>query len=251
MAEKSYRVSHSKEGYGCQYESHFRGDCFNARVWELEKEILSKILKKYFSQKRIENYLDFACGTGRICQFMESRVEKCVGVDITTEMIDIARRNCSRTEFVVADITKKNPFGTGNFDLITAFRFFLNAESELRKSVLCELSKTISENGLFIFNVHGNKNSLRHLAIIFSRFLGIKTNTNELSIDEVKQMLENYNFRIRNYYGVNYLPQVASSIIPRKLWMLAEKINNKFVPKGLALNIIIIAELNEKKNSHN
>lgn len=240
----SYRYSHSKKGYGKNYDTHFKNDSFNARVWELEKNILNNILDVFYPSKKIENYLDFACGTGRICSFLEDRANNSFGIDITEEMIKIARDQCKKTKFIVGDITINSLNEPEKYDLITAFRFFLNAEKELRESALSEIGKIISKDGILVFNIHGNKPSFRHIAIIFSKLVGRKTNKNEMSICDVKYMLEKHNFEIIDYYGVNFMPQFFSRFVPRQLWMFLENNlkKNEFLKK-FAMDIIFVAKL--------
>ena len=58
-------------------------------IWETEKRILNELLARYFD-KRIENYLDFACGTGRILAHLEPHARQSVGLDLSESMLEVA-----------------------------------------------------------------------------------------------------------------------------------------------------------------
>ena len=71
-------------------------------------------------------------------------------------MLEEAQRKLKRTEIIQADITKEDIFAGREFNLITAFRFFLNAEENLRKDALNTITSLLSEDGYFVFNNHRN-----------------------------------------------------------------------------------------------
>ncbi|MHC4171159.1 MAG: class I SAM-dependent methyltransferase [Planctomycetota bacterium] len=53
-----------------------------------------------------------------------------------------------------ADITTGDALKGRKFNLITAFRFFLNAEPELRSAAMNALSGLLAEDGILVFNNH-------------------------------------------------------------------------------------------------
>jgi SAM-dependent methyltransferase len=105
-------------------------------------------------------YLDFACGTGRITSLVEPLVRDSVGVDVSASMVAEAARKCPRTRFVLRDITAQ-PLDERDFDLATAFRFFGNAENDLRRAVFRAVSSHLRIGGYFVFNNHRNPDSGR------------------------------------------------------------------------------------------
>jgi predicted TPR repeat methyltransferase len=128
----SYRDSHKHTGKGAEYEVHYQTQAWDRFLWSREQKILLNILDKYFANRDI-HLLDFACGTGRVTNLLENRVATSTGVDVSESMLTIAREKLKRTEIIQADITReKNILKPKKFNLITAFRFFLNAEPELR-----------------------------------------------------------------------------------------------------------------------
>lgn len=221
MKYKTYKNSHKLKNYGKKYDKVYRRDTYSARVWILEKEILGKIINKYFKTK-INNYLDFACGTGRIIGFINKNAINAYGIDISGEMLKEARIKFKKINFILLDIIKNLNKFKQKFNLITSFRFFLNAEDSLKKKILKAISQLIDDNGIFVFNIHGNKNSIRHFAVFFRKLL-FKTKVNETSYAEMEKLLNENNLRISEIYGLNFLPFIFIKFLPKKLWLTIEK----------------------------
>lgn len=170
VAKVSYRESHKYEGKGAEYEEYYRSKAWEKFLWSREQEIILRILDRHFAGKEIR-LLDFACGTGRIAALLEDRVTTSTGVDVSASMLAVARNKLKRTEIIEADITEQDVLKGRTFDLITAFRFFLNAEPALRRSAIKALAGLLAEDGILVFNNHHNLGSpwirllhRRHLA---------------------------------------------------------------------------------------
>ena len=158
MTTRSYRESHLHKGIG--YHETFFSLAYRGAIWRLEQRLLIEILREHFLSEA-PRYLDFACGTGRILGHLSSYCRTAVGVDVSVAMLDIARRSDTRAEIIEADITRDDKLGKREFDLITAFRFFPNAEWELRTAALGSLARHLSGEGILVFNNHKNAGSLR------------------------------------------------------------------------------------------
>jgi len=154
----SYRDSHKYPSKGAEYEEHYLAGSWPRYVWSREQQVLLEILEKYFAGRDI-NLLDFACGTGRITSFLENRVKMSTGVDVSSSMLAIARKKLEHTKIIQADITTENILKPRKFNLITAFRFFANAEHELRSAAIKTLAELLAEDGYLIFNNHHNFHS--------------------------------------------------------------------------------------------
>ena len=152
---QDYRNSHRADGKGRAYDRRYATDLRDGLLWSLEQRVLSEFLQTHL-EGRERHLLDFACGTGRLTSYLEDRVTTCVGVDVSTSMLDVARQKLERTELIQADLTRDNILKGRQFDLITAFRFFLNAEPVLRTEVIRVLAGLLGEDGYLIFNNHRN-----------------------------------------------------------------------------------------------
>ncbi len=97
------------------------------------------------------------------------------------------------------------------FDVITSFRFLLNAELGLRRRILRRLREVLrGTDGLLVVNVHGNSRSLRHPAIVWRRWRERTRKTgvmlNEMSPVETNRLLHESGFQIVRQFGFGMLP---------------------------------------------
>jgi ubiquinone/menaquinone biosynthesis C-methylase UbiE len=213
MQEKiDYRDAHTAPSKGINYEKTFIVFKYRKYIWDWEKEILKKIFIKYFSDKTNIKYLDFACGTGRIISFLEKDISESIGVDISDSMISIAQANVKRSKIIKVDLTKTNIFNENYFDLITAFRFFLNAQPELREDVLNVLSKSLKDEGYFVFNIHLNKTSIYSRIIhLIRKINNLSFEINTMSIKQVSHMVEKAGLEIITTYHFAIIPIIKEN----------------------------------------
>jgi len=200
----SYKDSHNYATKGAEYEEHYEKQPWDRFLWSREREIILQILGKYFANREI-HLLDFACGTGRIAGFLEDRVNTSTGIDVSDSMLAIARKKLHRTEIVNADITEENILKPRKFNLITAFRFFLNAEPELRSAAMGVIAELLSEDGCFVFNNH---HSLGSPWIRLLNAWHLKKDPagtfNVMSIDQMKRLVEGAGMKIVEIYPAGF-----------------------------------------------
>ena len=200
----SYRDSHKHIGKGAEYEAHYQTQAWDRFLWSREQEILLKILNKYFANRDV-HLLDFACGTGRIASLLENRVTTSTGVDVSESMLSIAGEKLERTEIIRADITKENIFKNRKFNLITAFRFFLNAEPELRLAAIKALAELLAEDGILVFNNHHNTGSpWIRLLNLYRRYNNSQSTFNVMSINQMQQLVETAELEIIEIYPTGF-----------------------------------------------
>jgi len=180
-----YRSSHLSPEKGISYHKAFLNNPYRRMVWQLEQGVLDDIMATFYKETDIY-HLDFACGTGRILSYLKDRTQNTVGVDLSPSMLNVARKNNKEVEIIEADLTRCDVLGQRKFNLITAFRFFPNAEDCLRMEAMKVITRHLADNGYLVFNNHKNTGSTRNrLARLFGHvdFIG-------MSIDEVKTLLE-------------------------------------------------------------
>lgn len=236
--EPSYRESHKHKG--SDYHDNFNAGVnpHRAMVWELEKCALDGILARRFPAKK-PRYLDFACGTGRIIGHLTTHVEPAVGIDISGSMLAVARENTPSAHFHEADITREDPLGNAQFDLITAFRFFPNAEPQLRSEALERIVSHLAPSGFLVFNNHKNSASLlKRIAVMLKR--GLQETT--MSEQEVRDLIYAANLEIIQRLPIAVLPCSERHML-RPLWLLtaAERLAAK-MPRSVSLaqNVIYV-----------
>ncbi len=233
----SYRESHKNqwENYEKMYLKKY--DNF---VWKLEQEVLKKILKK--KEKNIK-VMDFACWTGRISKFLEFYFDNIDWIDISNNMLDIARAKTSKVKYYLGDITNNTFNLEKKYDLITTFRFFLNAEQKLREDWLKSLYKYLNKDSLLIFSNHWNKFSLRSIKVFLKKIIWIKKWNNELSHKEINNLLNSNWFKIIKIYPISFLPQFLYKLFSYNLIKKIEKkLQNVNFLKLYAVDIIYIVK---------
>jgi SAM-dependent methyltransferase len=240
VAQISYRESHKYRGKGDEYEAYYAGDTWEKFLWSREQEIILRILDKYLAGREI-HLLDFACGTGRITSLLESKVTKSIGVDVSGSMLAIARRKLKRTEIIEADITAENILKGRKFNLITAFRFFLNAEPELRSLAIKALVELLDEDGYLVFNNHHSLGS-PWIRLLYARHLRKNPEGmfNVMSINEMKAIAEGVGMEMVEIYPAGFFhpPKVPVSYrLNRAIDNLASRLKflNRFSESPIAV----------------
>jgi predicted TPR repeat methyltransferase len=204
MTGPSYVQSHTQPGKGKQYETMYETDPWHRYLWSREQVVLGRILDDLFGDRPID-LLDFACGTGRIAGALESRVRSAIGVDVSASMLEVARTKLKRTTLVEGNLIAGPLFPSRTFNLITAFRFFVNAEPSLRTAALKALAPYLAPDGFLLFNNHQNLGSAYiQVTKLYARVKRF-TFANTLSIDECEELMDGAGLEIVRVYPVALL----------------------------------------------
>jgi SAM-dependent methyltransferase len=155
---KSYRQHFNSKEEASRYEqTEYASGSYSRLLWELEQAALGPLVREFRQTHPHISYLDFASGTGRLAAFLEERVDVATAIEISESMAAVARQRLKRTRVLCKDITPAENLAEGEYDLITAFRFFLNAEPALRVAAMRALAARLKdESSWLVFNNHGN-----------------------------------------------------------------------------------------------
>jgi SAM-dependent methyltransferase len=196
--QNTYRDSHTAPGYGLRYDTNYSRGYYAALYREVETPILSELFVSLGGSQR--TLLDFACGTGRITRLAIPHFSRVVGVDVSAEMLK--RALFDSATFVCQDITE-HPLEE-RFDVVTAFRFFLNAEEELRRRALEAIRGHIAPGGRLICNIHMNSRSPMGWFYNLANRVKWLPRHNTLSFKHFAQTLEQCGFEVEQviWYGV-------------------------------------------------
>jgi len=244
----NYRESHV--GKGREYHDKFVRGPYRSVIWALEQRQLLEILARYRTRRpNALGLLDFACGTGRMIQLFESRVDSAVGIDVSKSMLDVARSLLPQVELLHADLTREPVLTGRRFELITAFRFFPNAEPALRDDVMRELVRLLADDGILILNNHlrcgGTKMRLRRAMSRFHR----KDNERDLhcmSDSEVEDLAVRFGFTILEVHTLGVLPVLKEKrpLFPKwLLWAIERWASDRALVAGFANNRIYVLAL--------
>jgi len=230
MLKSDYRNSHQAPEKGVTYDQTFQEYPYRKYVWSWEKNVLKDVIEHYFQPSMKIRYLDFACGTGRIIGYLEDLVGPSIGVDISDSMLQVGCQNVKRSMLVQADLTQENILAGKTFDLITAFRFFLNAQPALRKESISIMSALLSEQGCLVFNIHMNEGSIaERIRWLSHRVKGYpRGKYHSMGRDAVHQMVQEAGLQVVGTYHFGLLPILnEKSRIPERLVQFVEEKSSK------------------------
>lgn len=228
-----YRNAH--HGKGSDYHKSFAANVHRSVMWEIEQRILLDLLSAHFREPEQVNMLDFACGSGRVLQLLESHVGSATGVDVTESMLKVAGEVTKRSRLIHSDITRSNELDAERFDLITAFRFFPNAEPSLRTDAMAKLASLLAPGGILIFNNHIRTGSMRHRARLAKAKQGRLKSRKELhsmSDDEAAELLARHGLSIIDERHTGVLPIIRDKKpkLPRYVLRSVERMAARVKP---------------------
>jgi SAM-dependent methyltransferase len=206
-----FATSESVSEYECE---EYSPDGYAAMMWELQKPFLGGILSNLKQQRGHLRLLDFACGSGRVLCHFENFSTESDGLDISEAMVEKARERCPKSRLHVANICTEPVLSDSPYDVITSFRFLLNAEPELRVAVLRQLRQRLDDHhGILIINVHGNRSSARRFPIMMRKCrakLNPRAHENimmaEMGMPETRSLLADAGFKVVRELGFGILP---------------------------------------------
>lgn len=207
MVTTTYREQFEGREAAQRYEQHYCAPTYSNVLWEVEKDLLTKIIRDFRSTHDRIEYLDFAAGTGRVIDFVEEQVDAATGIEISSSMAEIAQNKLSKGRMIVKDITSGEDEIEGKYDVITTFRFILNAEPKLRRAGIEALVRRLrDDDSILIFNNHGDLFSLKAIAWPYHKIKalgkGYQTEGNYLTHGEVRRLARDTGLTI--VYSVSY-----------------------------------------------
>lgn len=204
-----YRESHAVPSAGIAYNKTYEAGYY-AALWNgIERPLLEEILREFGGPQR--KCLDFACGTGRITNVAAEYFGQVVGVDVSAPMLACVT-GAANVRILQIDITRES-LGEA-FDVITAFRFFLNAGQRLREEALDSLRDHLKETGRLVCNIHMNAVSPFGLASRIVNHFPFSRVRNTMSAGEMTALLHSAGFSVERLIGYGYLPR-PGNLLPR------------------------------------
>lgn len=199
-----YRDVHLGAEKAAEYDRDFWSDgSAKASDWQLEQRLLDLVFERHL-QPPPARAVDLACGTGRVLSYLERRVADTAGLDISADMLAIARERCPRSRLVESDVAGAGAEIEPGVDLVTSFRFLLNAEPELRADALAWVRTVLRPGGRLVANFHLNPHSLRG-GYLLARWGGTPR-VPMLTPRQAQSLLAAAGLRMVARYGYQYLP---------------------------------------------
>jgi SAM-dependent methyltransferase len=216
---------------------------FDSWVWRLQRVYLLEVLDRYFGTTR-PRYLDFACGSGRVIAALEGgRTSEATGIDVSRSMLELAQAKLHWSRTVHGDATVDPSLLDGPYDLITAFRFFLNAGEALRARALTVLHRALADDGLLVLNVHGNATSLRGLSLLvrpFRRRLPAGPAPRQLSFPAMRRLLRRHGFEVIETRGFGVLTSRLHRLAGQGLHARLQRLLTLGPARYLAVDLVLV-----------
>ncbi len=128
---------------------------YQEKDYKTEAIQVSRILKKYGNN--VLSIINYGCGTGKHDIEMVKLGYQCDSIDISSEMIEIARKNANRENleinYSVADIRDYNP--KKKYDAVVSLfhvMSYQNTNEDIVKA-FCSAKKALNTNGVLLFDV--------------------------------------------------------------------------------------------------
>lgn len=242
---RDYRQSH--EDKGPSYDGQLSNDPLDSYLAGREAVLVERWVRKLYPS-RVGRYLDFACGTGRLAAVVGPLARETVGVDVSETMLAEARRKLPGCTFINADLTRADA-PVELFDLATAFRFFGNAQDELRESALRTLHRSLRPGGYLILDNHRNPYTLQRLGrgLLFREAI-ISTpewSRADLHFWKLRRLLATCGFEIKRVQGIAWWLVMARLGRPRvfesRLTSLLEHAGRLAPLAALSPDVVILA----------
>jgi SAM-dependent methyltransferase len=239
----------SKERANVYEKGIYAKDGYDDFLWKMERQAFLSILKKSLPTFEKIQTLDFACGTGRISEFLEGKFESIDAIDISDEMVQIAKSKTDKVNYIVADITKDDAAFTKKYDLITTFRFVLFSEPDLRKEVFAKLATFLKDkDARLVVGLHGNPFSRRGFVHIFQKLKGLpaEKQLRSFSLSDMQALAAHAGLEIVDYTGVGFVPRKVFNLFGAGFCGLVERAIYKLgIFKYFGSNLIVVCKLAE------
>jgi SAM-dependent methyltransferase len=228
----------------------------DAAAWLWQRRYLRQTLQRRFGAGlHARRALDYACGAGRVLGELAGCCAEVHGWDSSAAMLRECRRAVPAAALRRVDLSA--PAGLeagpppGRFDVITAFRLLLNLEPDRRLVILRSLAELLADGGLLVIDNHGNRHSLRHLALRLSRRRQPGFD-NELADRELRALLAAAGLRVLARAGFGWLPEVLHR--NRRTGPLARRVDGFLLSRTrtpwLAIRVMYVTGLDPAVRSH-
>lgn len=181
---------------------------YDTYLWGLEKAQVVEALEEFRQRNGRCRHLDFACGTGRILAAARGITDESVGLDISDKMLSVAGERVPGVELKHGDIVSNPEIAGGAYDIITAFRFFRNAEPKLQQPIMSALASRLRDPcARLIFNVHWMPRGASWKRLVKGSLSRRASDpTPSLSLSETRRLVTNAGMEIESWHSFGVCP---------------------------------------------
>jgi ubiquinone/menaquinone biosynthesis C-methylase UbiE len=165
------------------------------RIDELSKKRLDRLLLKEFARlnKDLGTCADFGCGPGQTTTFLyDSGVKDIIGIDISSGMVNVARRMFPHIKFETGDLLAI-PYQADYFASAVAFYAIVHFDYDQIAKAFNEVNRVLNKEAHFLFSFHVGEETVH-----FDNANGIDVDIdlNFLQTNRVLELLADNKFKI-------------------------------------------------------
>jgi ArsR family transcriptional regulator len=151
--ERLQTIRRAREKLAAEYFQQNAADWDEIRSLYVEEGEVEGRLLELLAEREVEDLLDIGTGTGRMLEILGSRARRAVGVDLSHEMLTVARSNLERAQLrnclVRHGDMYRLPVESASFDAVTVHQVLHYAEDP--PAVIAEAARVLRPEGrLFV-----------------------------------------------------------------------------------------------------
>ena len=151
--ERLQTIRRAREKLAAEYFQQNAADWDEIRSLYVEEGEVEGRLLELLAEREVEDLLDIGTGTGRMLEILGSRARRAVGVDLSHEMLTVARSNLERAELRNCLVRQGDmyrlPVENASFDAVTVHQVLHYAEDPA--AVIAEAARVLRPEGrLFV-----------------------------------------------------------------------------------------------------
>jgi ubiquinone/menaquinone biosynthesis C-methylase UbiE len=130
----------------------------NAAEWDrirslhIDDREVERVLADHLAGRRIEEYLDIGTGTGRLLELFGGQAQHAVGIDLSREMLAVARANIERAGLRHCSVRQADlyqlPLAGASFDVVTMHQVLHYLEDPA--AAVAEAARVVRPGGVLI-----------------------------------------------------------------------------------------------------
>lgn len=194
----------------------------NEMLKELEGKNFDRLLLSWFATQipKDEVILEVGSGPGQIAGYLSEHGAKCIGTDISTHMVELARRNFPEIVFEKQDFLDLT-YEDNTFYGVVGFYAIVNYSLDSLSSIFTELKRVLKQNGLLMFSFHIFEDEEKTHVTNFFDHEACELTFYNFRVDNIKEIVLALDFEIIDilirypYEGVEF-PSMRAYFVLRK-----------------------------------
>jgi ubiquinone/menaquinone biosynthesis C-methylase UbiE len=192
------------------------------RIDELSKKHLDRLILNEFARLNKDHgtCADFGCGPGQTTKFLfDAGVKDIIGIDISPEMVNVARRIFPYIKFDTGDLLAL-PYKENYFTSAIAFYAIVHFDYDQIAQAFKEVNRVLKKGGHFLFSFHVGEETVHFDK---ANDIDVDIDLHFLQTDRILKLLHDNNFRIID--AVERLPYPDVEYATKRAYVWAEKVD--------------------------